>query len=578
MTDWEANTISPDVLIVGGGPVGTALACDLLQQGVRVRVIDKAPGTAPDDPHSRAILIVPRTLELLRRIGVSDRLVAAGRRFATISYHSDGRLLARARLDRLADTPYRFMLALPQAQTEAVLRQRLLELGGRVERGLELETLEFVESRPRAVLRRGDGTTDVVTASYVVGADGAASTTRRLVGVNLEGESSDFSYLIADAPIAGSLAPDAHYHYSRDGLLAIVPMNGSTFRIAGNVPHELRVGATTELGTADAASTQQILQQMVDRRAGRGLTIGVPTYARTVRPRCGVADRFQVGRVFLVGDAAHVISPAGGQGMNLGFADAANLGWRLGGVVRGRLDEGVLDAYQRERRGAVARTAEVTARIVGLARQSSRLGEMLRDIGFVLAERSGLVQARLAPLLSQLDVDYRMAHQASILRGGRSAHVGRRLPLLARAPQRPELQQAPASATGSAPELDPVGYTVILWPGCRAAKDWAAWAGRCRSALPTNVTVLDLAVASAEVRHALRAVLGRQSLVATVRPDGHLDRISTRRDPQGAARQLIERPAAPTARGYRQRAFAYALRRQAAKALGASTSIGRSSG
>src|SRR4051794_31138834 len=131
----------PDTLVVGAGPVGMVLACELLQQGVSVRLIDRADAPRHGDQHSRAILVVPRVLELLRRVGVSERLVQLGREVPGIRYYAGGRLLGAARLDRLPDTPYPFLLALPQRETEAVLRDRVHELGGSIERGVALDAL-----------------------------------------------------------------------------------------------------------------------------------------------------------------------------------------------------------------------------------------------------------------------------------------------------------------------------------------------------------------------------------------------------------------------------------------------------
>jgi 2-polyprenyl-6-methoxyphenol hydroxylase-like FAD-dependent oxidoreductase len=506
-----ANEARPDVLIVGAGPVGMVLACELLQRGVRVRIVDRiaevdhaaARGAAGAnaDPHSRAILLVPRVLELLRRVGVADELVRAGTPVSSIRYCSAGRPVGTVAFSELADTDFKYVLALPQRETERVLRRRLAELGGVVERGVALEELGDPR-RPRVRLRHPDGAVEEVTPGWLVGADGAASTTRKLLGVRLEGDPTDVTYVIADAPLTGPVPAGAQYYYSDDGLLAVIPMRDGLYRIAGNVPHDT---AQTE------PRWQELLQAAVDARARAPLRVGPPEYARLVRPRCGRATRFRVGRCFLVGDAAHVITPAGGQGMNLGVQDAVNLGWKLAAVVRDGLAESVLDTYEPERREAAIRMSATTARIIGLARPRGPLRVALRDAAVRGADRVGLVQRALARLLSQLDVDY--GSRGPLRRG-----------LIRRGPWRG--QRVPPGATS----LAEGGYTALLWPGRRVPRNWAGTSARLRAALGGQVAVRDLGERPPAAASRLRRLLGPASVVAIVRPDGHLAHVARVRD------------------------------------------------
>jgi len=525
------QTDVPQVLVVGAGPVGMVLACELLQQDVPVRLIDRIENLNHDDPHSRAILLLPRTLELLRRIGVSERLVQAGQPVPGIQYHAQGRQLGAARMDELPDTPYPFVLALRQRETERVLRERLYELGGTVERGLTLESLDAGGPRPRALLRHADGSTELADADWLVGADGAASITRTLLGTALDGDPTDVTYVIADAPLAGPTSADAQYFYGRDGLVAVVPMGDGNFRIAANVPH--RTDATEP-------DWQALLQEIVDRRARVPLTVGEPSYARMVRPRCGIARTFASGRCFLAGDAAHVITPAGGQGMNLGIQDAVNLGWKLGGVASGRLAESVLDSYESDRRAAVRRMSAMTARIVGLALTRGPMRARLRDAGFVVAERLGLVQRILAPLLGQLDVDYRPGGRPAPWRR-RGARPGRRAPLF------PEgTPDAPESGTATAPVLARDAYTVVLWPGRRVPRRWAQTSASLRRALGTDdVRTLDAAGFPGADVAALRRAFGPRARLVAIRPDGHVAAIASVRRPEAILDLHRSRPAAP---------------------------------
>jgi 2-polyprenyl-6-methoxyphenol hydroxylase-like FAD-dependent oxidoreductase len=475
-----------DVLIVGAGPIGMVLACELLQQGVPTRIIDCGAPVLADDPHSRAILVLPRTLELLRRIGVSEQLVASGTKVPAIRYYSRARLLGTARMDRLDGTPFPFVLSLPQRETERVLRERLRELGGMIEYGVALTALDTGPSRAVVELRHADGATEQAAPAWVVGADGAASTTRKLLGVSLQDDATDVTYVIADAQVRGLPSSDAHYHYSRAGLVAIVPMRDGLCRVAGNVAHD-----TGER----APDWRALLQQMLDERTGLDLDVGEPTYLRLVRPRCGAAPRFRAGRVLLAGDAAHVITPAGGQGMNLGIQDAVNLAWKLGGVVRGRLDESVIDSYDTERRAAVRRMARTTARIIGLARPRGALRSAVRDLAVMAAGRTGLLHRVLAPHLSQLDVDY-----------GGERGAGRRAP------------------AADLPALDRDGYTVVLWPGRSVPSRWAAARARAQRQLDGQAPLIDLTG-----RHhsaPLRRCFGDRARIAVLRPDGHIGHVS----------------------------------------------------
>jgi 2-polyprenyl-6-methoxyphenol hydroxylase-like FAD-dependent oxidoreductase len=512
---------TPQVLIVGSGPVGLVLACELLQQGVAVRLINKISEQDASDPHSRAILLVPRALESLRRIGVAERLVAAGREVKTIGYHAEGRLLGTARLDRMDDTPYRFILALPQRETERVLRERLTELGGTIEWGTALQHLDTSGPRPRAVLRHASGG-EVATPDWLVGADGASSTVRRLLGSSLHGDATDVTYLIADAPIAGCSADDAQYYYSQHGIVAVIPMRNGLYRIACNVPHDT--------GASGEPRWQEVLQHAVDQRCGRPLVVGVPTYARLVRPRCGAAAELRFGRCFLAGDAGHVITPAGGQGMNLGIQDAANLGWKLGGVIRGQLPDEVLDSYSRERRAAAVRTAGITARVIGFALQREPWRIVVRNAVFFAADRAGIVQRVLAPMLSQTDVDYGGVAHRPIWRSTQTAHVGQRIPLF-----------VPVAGTHpSEPSLDHELLTVALWPGRRIPGSWSQTCSRLGQLFSDRAHVADLAAASPRVALALRRCLGNAGRIVVVRPDGHIAHLADLEHPDAVLAYLRE--------------------------------------
>ena len=493
----------PEVLIVGAGPVGTALACELLQQGVRIRLIDRRAGIDDSDPHSKGILVWPRSLEVLRRIGVSEELAATGHRSRGVGYYSEGRLRGTAHMHRLPDSPYPFVLTLPQRETEWVLRRRLVELGGVVEYGVELTALDDSEDLPRVTLAHPDGRAETVVPLYLVGADGPGSTVRELLGIRFEGEPIDVTYAIGDAPISGDVPANAQYYYSRDGVVALVPLSGGNFRIAANIPHR---------GPEEGNPPRELLEEVINRRAHTDFRVGEPLWTRSFRPRLGLAERFSKGRCFLVGDSAHVISPAGGQGMNIGFQDAANLGWKLGGVVQGRLSAAILDSYHPERSVGAVRMSRTSAAQARFAMQRSTLRIAARDAAFVAARWTGLLQRVLVPLLAQADVDYSESVDDPLFR---------RIPHPARAGQRVPLFAPPVTIAG-VPALDPYRYTVVLWPGRRTPADWAGVAAGLERRLGGQAAVLDFGGLDPAVARPLRRAFGSSPVVAVVRPDGHL--------------------------------------------------------
>ena len=386
---------TPAVLVVGAGPVGMVVACELLRQGVTVRLVDKEPAPPPAE-HSRGILIWPRSLEVLRRIGVADRMADVGLRTPGVDYLSEGRLLGTAHVDRLTDTPYPFVLSLPQWETEAILAERLPELGGTIERGLTLEDLITEDDRPRARLLREDGGAEWAEARYVVGAAGPGSTVRRMLGIGFAGFEARVTYETGDVPIHGLASANTQYHYSRHGALAVIPLRDGHFRLGGNV----------QPPDGDGPPSRAFLENLVRRRTRTRATLGEPIWSRWVRPRVGLADKLHSGRCFLAGDSAHVISPIGGQGMNLGFQDAVNLGWRLGGVLTGRHDAGVLEAYHAERSPAATRMSRITARQVQFAGQRGIAGTAVRNTFVRAASAAGQLQRIVTPMFAQFDVDY----------------------------------------------------------------------------------------------------------------------------------------------------------------------------
>ncbi|MFD0206920.1 MULTISPECIES: FAD-dependent monooxygenase [Saccharothrix] len=500
----------PDVLVIGGGAVGTMLACDLLQQGVSVRVVDRKEVLDDGDPHSRAVLIWPRMLELLHRIGVVDDLVSLGFRITGVGYFSGGRRLGTVPMDRLG-TALPFTLSLPQREIEKVLRRRFADLGGVYELGTTLEAID--PDGPAVELRGADGVVRTARPKWVIGSDGVGSTTRRLLEVPYPGKPFELGISIGDFPVSGPLGTEVEYHYSRNGLLPMIPMTDGVGRMASIVP---------PVGDGWESFTREQLQEIVNKRASLPYRIGEPKWIRTFQPRPGIAERFRIGRTFLVGDSAHCVVPLGGQGLNLGIQDAFNLGWKLGGVIRGRLPEPILDTYDAERRRAAQQVTAVVDKQILAARQVKPLPSLVRDVVVSTARVTGMLEKVAAPLIGGVGLAYGKPQQRSLLRPQpKRVRPGQRVPF--------HSTNGPRIGRGL---LDPERFTALLWPGAATPGAWAEDRAEVTALLDGTAAVCDLAGLPARERAGLVAVFGRRPVVALVRPDGHLAALAPVSRPQ----------------------------------------------
>ncbi|MCW6005296.1 FAD-dependent monooxygenase [Micromonospora sp. CPCC 205371] len=330
-----------DVLIVGAGPTGLALAAQLAAFDVPHRVIDRAPDRVHE---SRALAIQPRTLEVLAGLGVTERLVAAGNRGVRLCLHAGRRAITVPLFDLgLADTAYPYLLFLSQADTEQILVEHLTAVGVAVERRVELAALVPRDDGVRCELTGGDGTPETVTARYVVGCDGAHSTVRRLAGIPFTGGSYPQTFVLADLDADG-LEPDtAHAFLSGRGILLFFPLgHPATWRLLAARP-------PTDPTPPDAPVALTEVQAITDAYTDGTVRLREPVWMTNFRLHHRAADRYRSGRIFLAGDAAHIHSPAGAQGMNTGIQDAVNLGWKLAHALAGVADPALLDSYETER-------------------------------------------------------------------------------------------------------------------------------------------------------------------------------------------------------------------------------------
>jgi 2-polyprenyl-6-methoxyphenol hydroxylase-like FAD-dependent oxidoreductase len=394
MNGNSLSRLDCQVLVVGAGPTGLVLAAELLARGIHTRIIDKGDGVALQ---TRAIGIHARTLEVLDMMGLAERFVERGQVVHHLRFYSEGRCLVSLEFARCGSR-FGFLLDLPQDQTERLLRDRIAELGGVVEHGAEVTGLTMAGDAVTAAVRGPGGLTRTITAGYVVGCDGAHSQVRAELGLTFQGHPYAQDWLLADVRLDWDLRADsAHAFFRPDGLPVIFfPMRGDRWRLT--LPFA---------GSRDGqAPTLAEIQELTDQRAPRPVTVSDPTWLANFRCHRRSASAYRVGRVLLAGDAVHIHTPAGGQGMNTGITDAHNLGWKLALVASGRAPDALLDSYGTERRPVAEEVLRLTHALVHYGSMSHPVRRRVRDIVVPALGRSPVIQRRAVRRLSHVYVSY----------------------------------------------------------------------------------------------------------------------------------------------------------------------------
>lgn len=366
-----------EVLICGAGAAGLTLAMDLARRGVSFRLIEKM-----DDPFrgSRGKGIQPRTQEIFEDLGILDRIVAMGGLYPPQrEYRDDGGYSESEIVEHQDSTPaepYHLPLMTPQFLTESVMRERLTELGRRPEFRCELVSLAQDENGVTARLS-GKAGDEVIRVRYLVGADGGRSFVRHALGIDFPGKTLGVRAVVADVALTG-IGRDAWHRFndgSMERQISLCPLAGTElFQLQGPIPLE-----------GDVDLSAEGLSALTANRTGRAdIRIQSVSWASAFTMNARLADRYRAGRVFLVGDAAHIHPPMGGQGLNTSVQDAYNLGWKLAAVAAGAPDF-LLDSYEEERRPVAASMLGVTTRLLdALKRGEMRRGRELHqlDLGY----------------------------------------------------------------------------------------------------------------------------------------------------------------------------------------------------
>ena len=385
-----------DVLVVGAGPVGLTAALALTRHGVRCRIVDR---NAERTDKSKALVLWSRSLEILDGLGGAGPFLAAGMRAHGASLYADGRRLVHAILDDV-DSPYPFALMIPQSETERVLEETLAAHEVRVERRVELTALAADGDGVSTTLRHADGREEALRSAWLVASDGAHSTVRHQLGLEFAGNVEPNDWILADVEVAGPLANDEiSLYWHRNGVLAFFPIVHGRFRMIA------------DLGLASSADhpadpTLAQAQAILDERGPGGLVMHDPHWLAGFRINERKLDEYRHGRVLFAGDAAHIHSPAGGQGMNTGMQDACNLGWKLALVLAGRARDGLLDTYSSERSAVGDLVLRNAAAMTRVATARSPIAQELRNRLVPLIASLEFVQARFKATLAETAIEY----------------------------------------------------------------------------------------------------------------------------------------------------------------------------
>lgn len=404
---------SMPLLIVGAGPVGLTMGCELARHGVAFRIVDQAPERSKT---SKALAIFPRTIEVFETMGVVDTFLREGHRLFGLQIQNREERLAQIDFASIA-SPYPFVLSLPQAETERILIDRLQSLGIEVERNVTLTGLAHTPSAVSASLRHGDGHDEVVETPWLLGCDGAHSGTRHALELPFEGAQYRESFVLADVRVDSPLSrKQAHLFFSSEGLFAIFPLGRERARIIVAVNPAGREQAQPDV-------TLEEIQGYARERGPAGLQVSEPVWMSRFNISHRKVQSFRKLRIFLAGDSAHIHSPAGGQGMNTGIQDSFNLAWKLALVVQGRAPVELLSSYNNEREPIAKSVLNLTDRITRFATVRNPVAQSVRNFLLPVVGQLEFVQDNIADRMTELAVNYRRSaivehHGGGALRAG----------------------------------------------------------------------------------------------------------------------------------------------------------------
>ena len=513
-----------DVLIVGSGPTGLMLANQLARRGVRFRIIDRHAGPAVQ---TRALGVQARTMEIYSHLGIAKRALELGKRATGANIWARGRRAARVPVGDIGRdlSPYPYLLILGQDDNERLLGEALNKSGGTIEWNTELVGLTQEADRVIARIKHADGNVRATTTSWVGGCDGARSAVRELSGIEFQGAPYEDVFFFADTELTGAMVPDElNVYLWRKGFHLLFPMRGANhWRIVGIVPQALR--------GRDNLTFDDVIPS-IRQEAGSELVFQRCSWFSTYRIHHRRAERFRDRSCFLLGDAAHIHSPVGAQGMNTGLQDAYNLGWKLALVVSGQADARLLDSYEDERIPVAQALLSTTDRLFSLVISDNWVTGLFRTrlvpklMG--LAIRLSRVQKLAFLTISQTGISYRASRLSETLPGWPDAapRSGDRFPWL-------RLMFSPhASREDLYAKLDDTRFTLIVF-GQASPADGTMGLG-------DNLRVLTIPESAENTRELERAGVPSTAFYL-LRPDGYVGLSGLRLDPAAIERYVVKR-------------------------------------
>ena len=405
------------VLIVGAGPVGMTMASELARYGVPVRIIDKA---AERTDKSKALVVWSRTLELLDRGGGSAPFINAGFKVDAVNFIARDKTIGQISMKHV-QTPYPYALMLPQSETERLLEERLHNSGVAIERQVELTAFTSRPDGADAVLKHPDGTEEKISTDWLLGCDGAHSGVRHGLHVPFAGETLNSDWMLADIRMTGYPYPDTQMsiYWHHEGVFVIFPISPGRYRVIADSPMTDQPHPATP--------TLEEVQAMIDRRGPSGTKIFAPIWLAVFRINGRKVANYRYGRAFLAGDAAHVHSPAGGQGMNTGMQDAINLAWKLALVMQKTCDEHLLDSYSKERSAVGDEVLKAADRLTEIGTTKNAIAQAVRNfVGHVMLGLSP-VQHAVADYMSEVTIGYPNSPLSGPAFHGQSPKPGQRV-------------------------------------------------------------------------------------------------------------------------------------------------------
>jgi 2-polyprenyl-6-methoxyphenol hydroxylase-like FAD-dependent oxidoreductase len=423
------RNLDPFVLIAGGGPTGITVALELRRFGIPVRIIDEKEGPSGT---SRAVGIQARTLEELELRGLAGEFVRLGQHATGGDIYGEGKRLVHVDFTRIPSS-YNYLLFLSQNDTDRILREALEAEGSAIEWGVKMIAFGQDSSGITATLEYGDGSIEEIRPAYVIDAEGAHSIIRTTLGLEFKGKTLEETFVLGDVHLSGDLSNvNFHIFSSPQGFLGLFPMGGSHYRLVAGNPfagNAVNTGQSAPSTPKDsqAAPTLEELQAIYDQRSHIPARLHQLTWSSFFRINSRMVKNLRAGRIFLAGDAAHIHSPAGAQGMNTGIQDAMNLGWKLALVMRGIAPESLLDTYEQDRLPVMRSIVHRTGALTNVMGGPSILRNFFIHVAPLFAN-ADFVQDNATADISQIALNYRNSPLSEDVFGDGNLVAGDRIP------------------------------------------------------------------------------------------------------------------------------------------------------